>query len=136
MGGFRRKVQTFNVEFAPGHELYGLVFTARRVRLREFMEIADLAMLGGDDVPIREQARGVGALCDRLAEVLVSWNLEDEDGQAVPCTADALVDQDMAFVLALCTAWMDAIGGVPAPLGDGSTSGEPSLEASIPQAAL
>lgn len=58
-----------------------------------------------------------------LAEGIVSWNLEDEDGQPVPTTPEAFDDQELEFLMDLFGAWSDRILGVSKELGKDSTSG-------------
>lgn len=132
MGGYRRKARLFNLAFAPDHPLHGLEVTARSVSMRDLLAVMELASLAG--ASLRDQAVGVGRLTEKLAELIVSWNLEDEDGNPVPATAEGVQGQDMDFVLALCESWIDAVAGVPAPLPQPSEDGAPSLEASIPMA--
>lgn len=63
---------------------------------------------------------------------LISWNLEDEDGQPMPHTVDALLALDPEYTRAIIGGWVDAVTGVSAPLGAPSNDGGLSVEASIP----
>lgn len=67
--------------------------------------------------------QAVGEILELLAEGLVSWNLEDENGP-VPPTAAGLEDQDFAFILTLSNDWLDQVTGVDEKLGKDSGSGE------------
>src|SRR5690348_6784001 len=71
-----------------------------------------------------------------IAECLISWNLEDENGDPVPTSAESLLDQDQPFLIALLDAWMGQAIKVSGPLGSDSPSGEPSPEVSIPMEPL
>lgn len=73
-------------------------------------------------------------------EHLVSWNLENRDGggDVVPVPADGggIRSQDAMFIKGLVDRWARKIVDVNRPLGRRSTSGSPSLEASIPMEPL
>lgn len=75
-----------------------------------------------------------------FADRLVSWNLEDEDGQPVPATREALLAEDDDMVQAIAKRWIAEVIGVPAPLESGSDSGETSpaesMLAAIPSESL
>lgn len=71
-----------------------------------------------------------------FAKVLVSWNLEDEDGEPVPTTYEGLMSYDFQFVLAVVLGWMQAVAGVPTPLDRPSRDGGPSLVESLPMEPL
>lgn len=71
-----------------------------------------------------------------LAEALVDWNLERADGTPVPVSLDSVRAQDPGFINAVMKAYSDAIFGVPGPLGESSSSGQPSPEASLPMEPL
>ena len=68
----------------------------------------------------------------RFAGALVSWNLEDEDGEPIPADLAGVLSNDFDLNLELIGAWLDAASGAATPLGRPSTSGSPSLEASLP----
>ncbi|MET0916723.1 MAG: hypothetical protein ABWY81_11055 [Jiangellaceae bacterium] len=75
-------------------------------------------------------ARDVAVL---LAAHMDSWNYIAEDGLPVPIEVDAICREVEQSVLAFIgREWYKAATGVTAPLDDGSTSGEPSPEESIP----
>lgn len=79
---------------------------------------------------------GVLASVELLADRMISWNLEDEEGQPVPTTLEAILSEDDDMVLNIISRWTDAISGVKAPLQQSSPSGEPSLVESVPMEAL
>jgi hypothetical protein len=79
---------------------------------------------------------GVQASVELLAERIVAWNLEDETGQPVPTTMDAILEEDDDLILDIINRWTDAVSAVRAPLQQSSPSGEPSLVASVPMEAL
>src|SRR5215472_15455339 len=75
-------------------------------------------------------------LTSMLAEKLVGWNVEDEDGTAIPPTLDGIRSMDIDFNNTVIKAWTNAVIGVKAPLPQPSNDGQPSVEASIPMETL
>lgn len=67
---------------------------------------------------------------------LISWNLEDEDGIPVPCTAEAVADQELNFVLGIIDVWTTLLTGVSEDLGKDSQSGEKFLGQPVTMEAL
>ena len=61
-------------------------------------------------------------------QMLISWNLEDDDGNAIPCTPAYFMEQPLAFLNVVTAKWIEAVAGVPkgsdVPLTNGSTSEE------------
>lgn len=77
------------------------------------------------------------ALADFIGERLVSWNLTKK-GIPVPCDAKGLLQQKRrGFLDAVVNAYVDALRGVPAPLGlsssdtEGSSSSTSGSEATL-----
>lgn len=63
-------------------------------------------------------------------EVLVSWNLDDGEGQAIPATSEGMNAIPPELAWEVITRWLAEVSGVPVPLGQPSGGGEPSEEAS------
>jgi hypothetical protein len=59
-----------------------------------------------------------------IVSQLVSWNREDEDGEALPATRESLEDEEPKLIHALIAKWNQAIVGVPTPLESDSADGE------------
>lgn len=78
----------------------------------------------------------IGGSVELLADRIVDWNLEDEDGTPVPVTLEAMHEEDDDLILAIISRWMEAVAGVSAPLDETSNSGATSPVASIPTEAL
>lgn len=131
--GYRRKPQVYKLRFED-EEYEGLVVRVRSLPLGQFLEITRLA----DEAEANPQQ--VEALLTAFASALVDWNLEEDgpDGEvwSVPADKNGLYRQDLDFVFMLIREWMQAIAGVPAPLGEGSTSGPTSEELSLPMEPL
>lgn len=79
-----------------------------------------------------EGAEYRGKVCDLLADRIIDWNLEDEQGQPVPVTSAAIAEQDWTLLLKIGRAWLAAAAGVSRPLEPDSPSGQPFPEESIP----
>lgn len=94
------------------------------ISFADFFEFEKLRFAGEDVEKVRDLVR-------RFAEdILIEWNLEDDDGQPIPTSVKALFDQPPAFVLLLMQEWLSAIGRVPGPLAATSNNGSTSAEES------
>lgn len=71
-----------------------------------------------------------------LADSLISWNIEGDDGTPVPATVDGLKQQEMSLVMSIISAWTEAVSGVSPPLPGGSNSGETFREVELPMVEL
>jgi hypothetical protein len=121
--GYKRPQTVYRLKFEE-HE--GLEVRAVGVPLGQMLDIAEQAdAVKAGTVTDFGQVR---ELLDLFAKSLRSWNLEEEDGAAVPCTRDALLEQEFPFVLDILGAWSEAIASVPAPLERRSTDGPRSEE--------
>jgi len=135
VAGYVRK-RTFKLKFAD-EEMDGLEVRARSASMERYLEIAQIQdAIDEADSPSAAEYDVIRRLGAQLAEHLVDWNLQEEDGTPVPCTADGLMSQDMLFVYAIVEAWMEAAAGVSAPKAQNSNGGPPSVEASLPMEPL
>jgi hypothetical protein len=137
--GYRKTRRRIEVSL-KGHDVYGQdeeypVAYARGKNLDEYLRLQ-----GFTDTDDGDDRTLIVRQLDEFADSLISWNLETEDGDPIPCTRDGLfgeVDNDLA--LALATEWIERLGGKvddAGPLPSSSPSGEPSPVASIPMEAL
>jgi hypothetical protein len=106
--GFQFKAPRVNVAFEEGHEYHGLEVSLRKLNLQEFLDINGIGEV--KDMHAGHQLKTMG-------EKLIAWNLEDEQGQPVPPTSDAVLLQDKDLMIAICSAWLDALRGVSGPFG-------------------
>jgi hypothetical protein len=115
-------------------DLAGLEVRMKRISIDQMMEVSRLLSLRGkgDNELTGEDRAQINELFDLVGGRMVSWNLEEEDGTPVACTAAALRDQDPALVYGIISGWMDALAGVSAPLAKTSSGGDLSMEESIP----
>ncbi len=130
--GYKHQIPRINITFPEGHDYHGCEVTLRRLKTGEWLDITGL---GGGDAD-KPTVRHVGDQLLTMADKLISWNLEDEDGTPVPTTVEAVLEQDQALMLAILGQWIDGIAGVSAPLEPSSTDGDPSQVASIPTETL
>jgi hypothetical protein len=93
-------------------------------------------VLTSKDAEVSEQGTEAGALFKQFAAALVEWNLEDENGKAVPATYKGITGLDFDFAVQLATTWMEAVASVGNPLPPPSSNGHKSQEVSPELAAL
>lgn len=120
--GFREP-STIPLTFEPGDELHGLEVRMHGMSIADWFSAAGLDGGDGDDA---------AATMKRFYTALVSWNLEDENGQPVP-VADA-PNRDSRLIRRLNNVWIEALQGVHKadPLPETSPSGETSPAPPIP----
>ncbi|MGW4670073.1 hypothetical protein [Streptomyces sp. NPDC004324] len=128
--GYKTKPKLITIRFAEGHEHHGAEAVLRSMTYGEWEVSAGLDGGEGDTT----QAQSIAKFVDHL----VSWNLEDEQGQALPLTMDAVKGIDKDLIRDLNNAWVQALIGVhdADPLPQSSPSGEQSLVESVPMEAL
>lgn len=124
--GYVRKKKVFVLNFED-EDLEGLVVKATTVSTEQLLEIeGSLSQIKKVD---KDKVREI---LSTFAKVLVSWNLEDEEGAPVPCSLDGLLGQDFEFVLAILYGWIEGVSSVAAPLDKKSSNGVKShLESSL-----
>lgn len=109
-------------------ELNGLEVKTRSMPIKRFLDLMALAETQTE----KSSKESFEESIQLLAEVLISWNLEDSDGRPVEATLDGLYTLDFELVAQLLQAWQQSIATVTAPLAQKSSDGERSLEDSIP----
>lgn len=127
--GFTPNRTTYLLDFSDIPELDGLEVRARAAALGTFLDMTALAAIGSN--PSADDVSSVGDLLTGFAGVLKSWNLEDDDGVAIPATLDGLRALEFPFVFQIIRAWIQATAGVAAPLAPTSNGGGPALAASL-----
>lgn len=114
--GYRRVPVIYTLDKIPGED--GLVVRMKTIsfgKVRRIIALMDDET--GDDSVMDE-------ISDQVSKALVSWNLEDEEGDEVPATGEGMEGQDFDLVLKIVNSWLDAITGVSKDLGKDSSSGE------------
>lgn len=117
-------------------EFEGLEVRCRRPSVGDILDLAQLRGItsAASEADIQER---VDALMTRLASLIVSWNLLDDNDEPVKITAESIAAQDFYLMIAITGALLDASGaGVRPPLPRPSDDGAPSLAASIPMETL
>jgi hypothetical protein len=144
--GFREKETVYALTFEGDFE--GLVVKVTDATTGQQQEIeraaarlAPLMTKRPQDITPEEVADGVGTsagMVDAFLEHLVEWNVEDPvSGEPIPATREGLARVSSRLGKHIITTWWDFVSGeIPAPLGAGSSSGEPSLVASLPMEPL
>jgi hypothetical protein len=138
MASYRRNM-TVDLTFGPEDgDLDGLKMTISRLSTREALRLENLRDVKREDLENNQEAQRalMNELLTFVAERTRDWNLEDEDGQPVPVSVDALWDYDMPFWMGIVTKWQDTIVGVAPPLSLRSSGGEPSPLESLPMEVL
>lgn len=108
----------------------GVEITAEELSISDlwrFMELEKVANGRSDEA----QAARLEVM-QMLVGALLSWNVDDKQGNPVPLTVEGLTGRGRHFNAQLMDAWTDALVGISAPLPQTSTDGLPSVEASIP----
>lgn len=122
--GFRKQKTLYKLVFEDP-DLDGLEVTAGSVSLDQFLTLQRLQAKAEDDPDAAEE------VIQKLSQSLVSWNLEDEDGQPQACTYDGLKAQEFPFVLTIFHAWLTAIASIPKALLPASNGGGTFPEQSL-----
>ena len=129
--GYKNTMKVYRLTWDDSTEFPGLVATMRGARVREILAVSELADQAG-----AENMTSIRALFGQIAEFLTSWNVETEDGDPVPATEYGLYEVELALVLAIVNAWVEAAGGVSGPLSERSSSGGTSAVPPLPMAPL
>ncbi|MEY9876649.1 hypothetical protein ABH931_006159 [Streptacidiphilus sp. MAP12-33] len=129
--GFVLQRKQFKLTFGAGTELDGASIVIGSFSIAE----AETLDASTDD-PSQINAV-VDAKLQLVADRLVSWDLEDEQGP-IPTTLEGLKRLDFGVVLQIQQAWAAAASAVAAPLPSASSGGETPqpLEVSIPTETL
>lgn len=118
-------------------EYAGLEVVTRSASMAALLAILELAEAAEDAASGAESLRKLDELFGLFEGVLVSWNVETEDGVPVPPDKAGLLGQDSGFCLAVIQMWAremtQAPPTSPTASGSGATSAPPGLaEASQP----
>jgi hypothetical protein len=125
--GFKRNPKIYRLKWEDG-DYAGLEVNIRSLNMGQLLEAKSGKSASGKD--------GLEGTVELLADRILDWNLENEDGTPVPATLEAMKGEDDDLILDIINRWMEAVSGVQAPLDATSPSGEISQVASIPTEAL
>lgn len=121
--GFKRKPKIYHIIWNEG-DLAGLEVKMRALSVGTLLDLTEAAAAAKDD-------RDLSSTIEPFAAALQDWNLEDEQGRAVPANLKGIKTQDLGFITAIITKWMSVIADVDIPLPQASNSGVTSLEESL-----
>lgn len=94
--GFRPEPRRYKLTFDG--DLEGLEVRVKSLTVRKFAEMGEATD---------------AELLAMLADALVEWNLEAEDGTPVPATLEGIESQDSNLITRLISAWRTALTSVP-----------------------
>lgn len=129
--GYRRVPTIYELDF-EGTDLDGLKVKMRSMRIGKIRKLLTSIQSDADDLSAEE----MDEMLKMFVENVVSWNLEDEYGNEVPCTMDGVDDQEFSLVFEVMKAWFDVMTGPSDDLGKDSDSGETSRVPLPPMVAL
>ena len=132
--GYTPKRRVFRLLFED-EEYDGLVVKVRSTSVGRLLEFMGFLAMDTDELTPADVEKITG-LFEAFAEVLVEWNVQEEDGQAVPATLDGVRTQDAPFVMAIMRVWFQAVTTAPAPLPATSSDGAPSAVPPLPMEPL
>jgi hypothetical protein len=126
--GYRPKKRVYVLEFEDP-DFNGLEVKVRGLSTGQLLDLEAAREDGSDEA--------ISRLLVLLADNLIEWNVEDDEGLSVPANLAGIRAQDVQFNMGIIRAWQQAVAGVSNPLDGASPSGEPSPEESaIPMAPL
>lgn len=129
-----RYQNTYRLVFADP-EYHGLEVVVRRMSFGAFRAQAGISTFNPEKLVANQLDKAdvdrLNRVLAELCDALVSWNLEDPDGNPVPATREGLDSQDLVLALQLLDAWMTAAGQHQAP-----PRPDPALEAGLPMQPL
>ena len=116
--GFRLPDRTARITFE------GTDYDGAEIRVRLNVSFAQFIALR-ESAQSEDQERMAGLFGEN---VLMDWNLEDDDGRPIPADSDGMLAIPLDLVNLVVQHWVEQVAGVPAPLSE--TSGDIStLEA-------
>ena len=131
--GFTAPKKKYRLKFED-EDLAGFEVTMASLSIGEFTELTDaftVAQAGAESA-----AEGVTGLLEKFASSIVSWNLTDEKGKAIPPTFAGVKTQELGFVMQIVMAWMDAIAAVDPTSRASANGGGTFPEVSLPMEPL
>lgn len=114
--GFRKVPTIYTLEFDGEYE--GLVV---RMQSTSFGNVRRLFRLLNDENAAELEA--IEGIVKLLADHIVSWNMESEEGHPVAADEAGLDAQDFPFIMDLSNRYLDQVTGPDAKLGKDSTDG-------------
>lgn len=118
--GFKFPSTIYRLDF-EGTELEGLEVRMRGGKLRQAFATVQLVGVTEANVTAADAALALEQYQD-LADHIVEWNAEDDDGNPVAPDLEGLQSQETRHVQMIAAAWQRAQVDIPAPLPRASSS--------------
>jgi len=128
--GFKVKHKEIVIKF-DDEEYEGLEIVARAPTVREALEAEKLSKISGEPT-----AKDLDKIFAYVAKFILRWNIEDDEGKALPINAAAFIDFPTEFAWAIVSGFTQGSSGVSAPLDNSSLNGEISPAVSVPMETL
>jgi hypothetical protein len=122
--GFKPQETIYKLTFEK--ELEGLEVRIKACTVGEFNKLTKAATSGDEDVEESDEMA-----TQLFLSKVVSWNIENGDGETLPITREGLETLEMGLISAIIQGWQMAMVNVPDPLHRGSSNGRRSEEASL-----
>lgn len=126
--GFQRRRKVYKLDFS-GTEYEGFEVRVSGLTTGEYLDIVGAAATD-------QNSKETQTMLRLFAKHIVSWNLEDEDGDSVPPSYEGVKSMEFTMVMFVINAWTDALVTVPDGVGKESKNGASPLVASIPTESL
>lgn len=130
MTGFMRR--TFKLEF-DDPSFGGLEVRARTKSLGFLVRLQQLMTT---NLAAPEHAEELGEFHEKLAEVIISWNLLNDAERPVETTAEAIGKEEWLLLGQIAKAWIAAVTQPSPPLSPPSSDGDRLAGLDIPMEAL
>jgi hypothetical protein len=118
MSGYRIPRRTARIVLEGDYE--GAEAVARLdVDMGFFFDVQEM-LNSGDTARVKEAFQKFGD------DALMEWNLEDDDGAALPATGEGMMRIPTFLALAMMKRWSESVGQIPGPLVVPSLNGRAS----------
>lgn len=122
---------TIDLDFSET-QYAGLEVKCATVSLGQLLAVGEQA----DRLRLGEGLDAAKGLVELFTSKIKSWNLEDEKGEPVPVSLDAVFDLDYQLGSLMILTWQNAMTQAGAELGKGSNSGQQSVPPNFPMEPL
>lgn len=117
--GFKVSKRTAIVDFEPESQWHG-------VEAEVYTSIPFKTLLWFQTAAISEDQQQLIETYKVFArDFLISWNIEDENGEPYPASVDGIMSVDSDLVNTIVMGWIEAVANPPQKSSDGLKDGEP-----------
>lgn len=114
--GYRKVPRIYTLEFKDEYE--GLIVRLKSVKIGEMRRM--LRLIDGDEDNTTEV---LDNMVELIGKGLVSWNLENENGEPVEPTLEEVDQLDFDLLKMILDQWLDQVSGPSEELGKDSSGG-------------